>query len=73
MKCVEKRSERMRLTLVFLVRLGFVLADFDIDDSILYKIDFPGYKQKTELGIGSRKKIFFSGPSTLWHQDFYWS
>ena len=29
---------------------GSVYAEFDIDDTILYKIDFPGYQQKASKG-----------------------
>lgn len=60
----------MRLTLVFLVRLGFVLADFDIDDSILYKIDFPGYKQKTGLENVDEVTSEAGGDQDLFTDDF---
>ena len=36
--------------LVAVLCLGSVYAEFDIDDTILYKIHFPGYQQKASKG-----------------------
>ena len=36
--------------LLVLIFAQFVLGDFDIDDSVLYKVNFPGFKDVSETG-----------------------
>ena len=40
----------MNWILVGVLCSGSAYAEFDIDDTILYKIDFPGYQQKASKG-----------------------